>query len=171
MKKSILITLGLVVGAILAVGGTARGDEVGSFTVSNCRSGGSECPGATYTFNVTPAISGITIDELLSNLNRQLMGIDLGFTRSGMLVDPLALDFSQGQNSWSSITSILSGFCNNNKLAFLCTPGSGTFPVTGVTGPRTPGRMTPTPEPGTGTLAMLGLALMGMPFVLRRAHT
>ena len=29
----------------------------------------------------------------------------------------------------------------------------------------------PTPEPSTGLLAMLGLAVMGLPFVLRRAHT
>lgn len=173
VKKNIFITFGLVVAAMLVVSGTARGDQADGFTLSNCRGGGSECPGATYTFNVTSAISGVTVDDLLDNLNQNFMGVNFGITPNGGFVDPLTLDsdFFQGQNSWSSITSILGSFCNDDKLAFLCTPGSGIFPVTGAAGPGTPGRMTPTPEPGTGTLAMLGLAVMGLPFVLRRAHT
>lgn len=205
MKKSVLTMLGLIVAAMLAFSGTARGDEVGSLTLSNCGGAGSGCPAATYAFSITStsATLSITIDGAVNAKNDQLTGVDLGFTSSGGVTGPVTLDSSSdGYDSWSATTSSLSnsGCGGKNQGAFVCTSGPGidisqggtytwVWDFTGISGSldgvgdvhiganygphnglivsetgATAGPVAATPEPSTGMLAMLGLAVMGLPF-------
>lgn len=211
VKKSTLLTLGLFVAAVLALGGTARGDEVGTLTLSNCGGGDSGCPAATYNFSITStsATLSITIDGAVNSKNDQLTAVDLGFTSSGGVTGPVTLDSSsEGYGSWFTTTSSLSnsGCGGKNEGAFVCTSGPGidiaqgdtytwVWDFTGISGSldsvdgvhiganygphnglivsetgATAGPMTPTPEPSTGVLALLGFGLVGVSLAFRRSR-
>lgn len=130
MKKSTLVMLGLIAAAMLVFTGSARGDETGTLTLTNCGTAGSGCPAATYSFNITStsATLSITIDGSVNKNNDQLTGVDLGFTCSGCVDGPVTLDSSSdGYGSWTATTSSLSnsGCGTKNSGAFICASGAG----------------------------------------------
>lgn len=163
VKKNISIALGILIAATLAFSGTAGGDLAPGMNESNCTGAGLNCSPASHTFDQPSTSPGFTLDNLVGGLNGQVMSQDLGFKTSGDLLDPL--DFDVGGYLSSDLSNL---GCNTPSG---CTPGPGTLPGTDGTEPGGTAPVAATPEPGAGLLAMLGLALMGLSFVLQRSHT
>lgn len=165
VKKNKLIVPGILIAAALAFSGTARGDQAPGFNESTCSGGALDCSAARHIFDQPSASPGFTLDSLVGNLNGQVMSQDLGFKTSAGLLDPL--DFA------GYLSAALNNLGCNTPSACASGPGGpGTFPGAGGTGPgggKAP--VAPTSEPAAGLLAMLGLALMGLSFVLQRSHT
>lgn len=133
VKRNILIAIGLVAVAMLALGGTARADEVGTLTLSGSTSCGTQsgCPNATYTFDITStsASLSITISGGLSGTNDQITGVDLGFTSSGGvsgLASTASFSGTDGASgTWTAKQSSLgNNGCNNGSGAFVCASGT-----------------------------------------------
>lgn len=163
MKKNISIALGILIAATLAFSGTAGGDLAPGLNESNTTGASLNSSAATHTFDQPSTSSGFTLGNLVGRLNGQVMSQDLGFKTSGDLLDPL--DFDVG----GYLSSALSNFgCNTPSD---CASGLGTLPGTDGTEPGGTAPVAATSEPAAGLLAMLGLALMGLSFVLQRSHT
>jgi hypothetical protein len=132
VKRNILIAAGLAALVMLAFGGTARADEVGTLTLSGSTSCGTQsgCPNATYTFDITStsATLSITINGGLNSTNDQITGVDLGFTSSGGvtgLASTASFSGTDGSSgTWTDTQSSLgNNGCNNGSGAFVCASG------------------------------------------------
>jgi hypothetical protein len=202
MKKT-MFAVCVVALAALAFGGTARSDELGTLTLSNCGGGGGTgCPAATYNFDInsTSATLTITINGPVGSAN-EITGVDLGFTPSSNISGLSLASAPGGTSGWTSVTGSLSNNgCGGNGGAFVCASGAGVTIADGDTytwtwdfttgsggidgvgdvhiganyGPANglivseTGATSPVPEPGSGTLALLGLGLISVAPALRR---
>jgi len=99
----------------------AMADTVGGLTLTDC-GGGGNCPGATYTFDITTTSASltITINGVPTSSNDYITAVDLGFTPSSNITG-LSLTASPS-SGWTATTGSLSsgGACGVNSGAFVC---------------------------------------------------
>jgi hypothetical protein len=126
MKKLIAV---MILGvALLALSvSPAKADTIGTLTLSGCGSGGSGCPDATYSFDIstTSATLTITINSApTAGVNDRIAGVDLGFTPSGN-ISGLSLTGNPG-GTWDTVTagSLSNSGCGSNSGAFVCASSS-----------------------------------------------
>src|SRR6266850_2581403 len=119
--------------------GVAKADTIGSLTLSNCGTAGTNCPAAMYQFDVTStsATLTITITGATNSANNLIGVVDLGFSASGT-TSGLALSAAPSAlNLWSSTTGSLSSNgngCGSNNGAFVCATALPSNPLTIVQG-------------------------------------
>jgi len=119
----------LLFAACVSLAGGARGDETsGSLILSNCGTSGTNCPAATYNFDVTNTSATLTIDitGTPNSSNDYITAVDLGFSSSGTITG-LSLVAAPGNLSdWTDSTGSLNsgGSCGINSGAFLCSSAS-----------------------------------------------
>jgi len=123
--------LGLVVLTavlFLACGSSTRADQIGSLTLSNCGTAGSQCPAATYSFDVGSTSASLTIQitgPVTSGLNNYITGVNLGFTSQAINVTNFA---SAPAGTWTNsdfTASLSNNGCGTNNGTFVCASGSG----------------------------------------------
>jgi PEP-CTERM motif len=128
MLKRILFIGALASFLGLVSNAPAKADSIGSFSLSDCGSGGSGCPGAVYSFDVTTTSATLTIEitgALTTGVNDHIMGVDLGFAPSGD-VSGLTLSSVSGPGNslllWNTVDtgSLSNGGCGSNGGAFVC---------------------------------------------------
>lgn len=125
MRKFIVpVMLALALTCLFAGGAMADGVS-GTLVLSDCGSGVSGCPAATYDFSVgtTSATLIITITGAVGTTNDYLQAVDLGFTPSSNIS---GLGFT-GPSGWTSSIGSLSsgGSCGLNTGAFVCASDGG----------------------------------------------
>ena len=118
----------MVLVAVLAFGGAARADQIGSLTLTDCGGGASGCPGATYSFDVNSTSATLTIlinGKPTAGVNNIISGVNLGFTPSGN-VNNLQLTSNPG-GGWNTVDtgSLSNGGCGGSNGAFVCASGTG----------------------------------------------
>jgi len=112
----------------MACGTAARADQIGSLSLSNCGTAGTQCPAATYTFDVGTNSASLTIDingPVTSGFNNYITGVDLGFTTQAINVTGFS---SVPTGSWTNsdfTASLGNKGCGTNNGAFVCASGSG----------------------------------------------
>lgn len=144
MSKRVLVLGFAVILAGLVWGLPARADSIGSFPLIGCGTGGSGCPNATYSFDVSTTSATLTIaitGAVTAGVNDHIMGVDLGFAPSND-ISGLSLSAVSGTGNtlslWSTVDtgSIGSAGCGSNNGAFVCassaTPSPDGVPI--VTG-------------------------------------
>jgi len=98
-------------------------DTMGSLSLSDCGSGQSGCPAATYTFDISGTQATLTIHitgAVTAGVNDHIAGVDLGFTPSNNISGLTAT--GPDAETWTSSTSSLSNSgCGTNSGAFACT--------------------------------------------------
>src|SRR5437667_12601992 len=83
------VMLTVFCGVLLMSAGPMYADTMGSLSLSDCGSGQSGCPAATYSFDITGTSASLTIHitgAVTAGVNDHIGGVDLGFTRSNNLV-------------------------------------------------------------------------------------
>src|SRR5882724_8787438 len=118
--------------------GVAKADTIGSLTLSNCGTAGTNCPAATYQFDITSTSATLTIaiSGATNSANNLIGVVDLGFSPSGT-ISGLALSASPSAlNLWSSTTGSLNsaGSCGANSGAFVCATALPSNPLPIVQG-------------------------------------
>jgi PEP-CTERM motif len=131
MKSKMLCLLSAAV-LVLALGSMAKADSIGTLTLSDCGSGQSGCPAATYYFDIgtTSAMLTITITGAVNSNNDYIEGVDLGFSPSGNINSgPTLVSSPNGDTSlWKTDTDSLSnGGCGTNSGAFICSSALSTY--------------------------------------------
>src|SRR5713101_7612076 len=105
--------------------GIAKADTIGTLTLSDCGSGGTGCPAATYSFDITStsATLTITITGAVTSQNSMIGSVDLGFVPS-MTISGLTLTAAPSTlANWTATTGSLSSNsngCGTNGGAFVC---------------------------------------------------
>lgn len=112
----------------LACGTVTRADQIGSLTLGNCGTAGTQCPAATYSFDVGSTTASLTIDitgPVTASLDNYITGVDLGFTSQALNVTGFS---SLPSGSWTNsdfTASLGNKGCGTNNGAFLCASGTG----------------------------------------------
>jgi hypothetical protein len=125
MKKILIFTALL---AIVCIGfaGPAKADSVGTLTLTDCGSGGSGCPGATYSFDVgtTTATLTITINGSVGSTNDFITGVDLGIASNSTGIN--ITNLSAPSSGWTFAAGPLSsgGTCGGVSSGFVCASAS-----------------------------------------------
>ncbi len=123
MKRILLSSVVMLVLSV-AFAGIAKADSIGTLTLSDCGTAGTNCPAATYSFNVTStsATLTITITGAVTSANDYIGSVDLGFAPSGT-ISGLSLTAAPGTlSNWTSTTGSLNSNagCGLNGGAFVC---------------------------------------------------
>ena len=117
------VILTVFCGVLLLSAGPAYADTMGSLTLSDCGSGQSGCPAATYTFDISGTQATLTIHitgAVTAGVNDHIAGVDLGFTPSNNINGLTAT--GPDAETWTPSTSSLSNSgCGTNSGAFACT--------------------------------------------------
>ena len=98
-------------------------DTMGSLSLSDCGSGQSGCPAATYIFDITGTSASLTIHitgAVTAGVNDHIGGVDLGFTPSNNLVG-LTVTGPDAETWTPSVSSLNNSGCGSNSGAFACT--------------------------------------------------
>jgi hypothetical protein len=138
MTRKSLIVLALALVGLFCSGPT-KADSVGTLTLSNCGTPGTNCPGATYTFDITStsATLTITITGAPNSANDFIGSVDLGFSPSGT-ISGLSLTAAPSNLSfWTFTTGSLSSNsngCGSNSGAFVCATALPSNPLPIVQG-------------------------------------
>lgn len=139
-----LIVLGVSLIAIIAFGANqAKADSIGGISLSSC-TGGTGCPAATYTFDVsnTSAKLTITIDGPVNSTNDYITAVDLGITSANNTVSGLtltqapSLPLGDAWNITSAGALTSGGSCGTGNGGFICadsTPTDALLIATGQT--------------------------------------
>src|SRR5579885_3167891 len=104
------------------------GRPISSLTLSNCGTAGSQCPAATYSFDVGSTSASLTIQitgPVTSGLNNYITGVNLGFTSQAINVTNFA---SAPAGTWTNsdfTASLSNNGCGTNNGTFVCASGSG----------------------------------------------
>ena len=140
MKRT-LIALG--VGAMLLCVGTAKADSIGSISLGSC-TGGTGCPAATYSFDVTNTSATLTIkiDGAVTSSNDYITAVDLGITSANNTIGGLTLTqapvlpLGDVWNITSAGALTSGGSCGTGNGGFICadsTPTDSLLIATGQT--------------------------------------
>lgn len=125
MKRKLIFTTFLA--ALLLLSSHAKADTIGSLSLTDCGSGVSGCPAATYNFDVsnTQATLTINITGAVGSTNDYITGVDLGFTSSANTISNLTLTQSPSAG-WTATSGSLSsgGSCGGNNGGFVCASAS-----------------------------------------------
>ncbi len=117
------VILTVFCGVLLLSAGPMYADTMGSLSLSDCGSGQSGCPAATYTFDISGTQATLTIHTtgaVTAGVNDHIAGVDLGFTPSNNISGLTAT--GPDAETWTSSTSSLSNSgCGTNSGAFACT--------------------------------------------------
>ncbi len=117
------VILTVFCGVLLLSAGPMYADTMGSLSLSDCGSGQSGCPAATYTFDISGTQATLTIHitgAVTAGVNDHIAGVDLGFTPSNNISGLTAT--GPDAETWTSSTSSLSNSgCGTNSGAFACT--------------------------------------------------
>jgi len=118
--------------------GVAKADTIGTLTLSNCGTAGTNCPAATYQFDIrsTSATLTTTITGATNLANHYIGSVDLGFSPSGT-ISGLALSAAPSSlNNWTSTDGSLNsaGSCGANSGAFVCATALPSNPLPIVQG-------------------------------------
>lgn len=135
MLKRILFLVALAAFLGLLSNAPAKADAMGSFSLTDCGTGGTGCPGATYKFDVTTTSATLTITingAVTAGVNDHIMGVDLGFAPSNDLSGVTLSSVSGPGNSlllWNTVDtgSLSNSGCGGNGGAFVC--ASSTTPI------------------------------------------
>ena len=118
--------------------GVAKADTIGSLTLSDCGTAGTNCPAATYQFDVTStsATLTITITGATNSANDLIGVVDLGFSPSGTMSGLALSGAPSALNLWQSTTGSLNsaGSCGVNSGAFVCATALPSNPLPIVQG-------------------------------------
>lgn len=128
MLKRILVLVAAASFFGLLSSAPAKADSLGSFSLTNCGTSGTGCPGATYSFDVTSTKATLTITingAVTAGSNDHIMGVDLGFVPSNVITGVALSSVSGVGNSlslWSTVDtgSLSNGGCGGNGGAFVC---------------------------------------------------
>jgi hypothetical protein len=116
----------LALAICLAIAGVAKADSVGTLTLSDCGSGGTGCPAATYSFDVgtTTASLTVTITGAVNSTNDFITGVDLGITPTSTSLN--ITNLTPPSSGWSFDAGPLSsgGTCGGSSSNFLCASAS-----------------------------------------------
>jgi hypothetical protein len=118
--------------------GSAQAD---SFTLTDCGTSGTNCPGATYTFTVTGTTATLSIKigggNALTSSNDIITGVDLGFVPQNAFATfntTVATDFNGTLGtSFGSLGSLNNANCGSNGGAFVCGLGPTPTLISGET--------------------------------------
>ena len=120
-RKLILFTVFATLLA-LCYGSPAKADTIGTLSLTDCGSGGSGCPAATYMFDIGTSMASLSIDITgtpVSGTSDHITGVDLGFTPSNDVT--LTGATFPGGTGWTFSTGSLSNAgCGSNGGAFVC---------------------------------------------------
>jgi hypothetical protein len=113
--------------------GVARADTIGTLTLSNCGTAGTNCPAATYHFDITSTSATLTttITGATNLANNYIGSVDLGFSPSGTISGLALLSAPSSLNNWTSTAGSLNsaGSCGANSGAFVCTTALPSNPL------------------------------------------
>src|SRR5712664_2068459 len=131
MRKLLQALILLLVATVF--GAPSKADTIGTLTLTNC-GGGSGCPAATYSFDITgtSATLSITINSAPNSTNNIISGVDLGFTASSN-ISKLTLFSSPGGFTATRTGSLNNSGCGSNGGAFICSSGPGVTVTNGQT--------------------------------------
>ncbi|HLZ91568.1 MAG TPA: PEP-CTERM sorting domain-containing protein [Candidatus Acidoferrum sp.] len=123
--RKLLTSLSFLILAMLFVT-SAKGDTMGTLTLTNCGTVGTSCPGATYSFDITStsATLTITLNSVPNSSNDLITGVDLGFTASKNISN-LQLVGAPSGFSLTDTGSLDNSGCGGNGGAFICSSGPG----------------------------------------------
>jgi hypothetical protein len=113
--------------------GVAKADTIGTLTLSNCGTAGTNCPAATYHFDITSTSATLTttITGATNLANNYIGSVDLGFSPSGTISGLALLSAPSSLNNWTSTAGSLNsaGSCGVNSGAFVCTTALPSNPL------------------------------------------
>ncbi len=137
MKRSLLSFVVTLVFCVI-FGGVAKADTIGTLTLSDC-GGGSGCPAATYSFDITStsATLTITITGAVTSTNDFIGSVDLGFSPSGSISGLSLTTAPSSLSFWTTTTGSLSSNgngCGSNSGAFVCSTALPSNPLSIVQG-------------------------------------
>ena len=109
----------------LGYGASAKADTIGSLSLSDCGTTGTNCPAATYTFDITAttATLTITITGAPTSSNNYIGSVDLGFAPSNAITGLSLTAAPSSLSLWTSTTGSVSSNssgCGTNSGAFVC---------------------------------------------------
>jgi PEP-CTERM motif len=194
MKRLLLVAvLSSIVG--LGFAGPAKADSIGTLSLTDCGGGNPGCPVATYTFDIGTTSATLTIN-IISGVNSNndiISAVNLG--TNGINLTGLSVTGPTGSGSWSvnqaSINS--NSNCTQGNGSFMCAAGSvsisngGSYTWTfsydsnasialmdpgtvhiGANYDPAQGLIVSQTIPEPASLTLLGLGLLGVPFLRRK---
>src|SRR5437899_5574449 len=122
--RRMLVALALLILA-LGYGAPAKADTIGSLSLSNCGTAGTNCPAATYKFDITAttATLTITITGAPTSSNDYIGSVDLGFAPSNAITGLSLTAAPSSLSLWTSTTGSVSSNssrCGTNRGALVC---------------------------------------------------
>lgn len=117
------VMLTVFCGVLLLSAGPMYADTMGSLSLSDCGSGQSGCPAATYSFDVSGTSASLTIHitgAVTAGVNDHIGGVDLGFTPSNN-ISGVTVSGPDAETWTPSVSSLNNSGCGSNSGAFACT--------------------------------------------------